>query len=91
MSIELPKMREAFEAWAKKDEWDYSLVRFDNGNYANYKTLMAWLHWQAAWQEASRLALEAAAVEADAWGLDDRIGAAIRALAAPGAGKGVVG
>lgn len=44
MSIELPKLRQEFEAW-------------HGGRYIGLQQEIAW----AAWQEAARLALEAAA------------------------------
>lgn len=55
MSIELPKMRQEFEAWAGSDQsWLPNVKRGRNGVYTSLATGAAW----HAWQEASRLALE---------------------------------
>lgn len=65
MSIELPKLREAFEAWASDEGANPKAVERAGDRYRLGVTSVYWLAWQAAWQEAARLAMEAAARECE--------------------------
>lgn len=46
------RMREAFEAWAKKEYPFIALGRVESGTYSSNKTRIMWFAWQAAQQQA---------------------------------------